>query len=148
MPYLTPDSVDQAATAILPLDGPYDPERIITAARLAGELVRRLNHATIARRAFRYPSELDMTVAGLKSAAYGLGQLLRQLAGELERFQADPRLYADASANDTGVSVARHAVMAMMNAASNADALAEGLDRVTRRTHKLGLHVDDDQDEE
>jgi hypothetical protein len=160
MPLLTPDTAGELADQVLPLDGPYDPEGLITAAALVAELVRRLNHATIARKAFRYPSELDRTLAGIKAAMYGLPQLFGQLATELERFHQDPALYSDRIRErvrvDPALDPAELMSSAHDDAVDNLEAAghranwcADVLRAVTSHTHTLGLDTPDveDQDE-
>lgn len=93
-----PRDVDSYADEILPVDGPHTPEGVLTAAGLIGELVRRLNHATLPDRAERslpYPSTVDRAVGQLRGAFGLLPQLLGQLARRLEAFADEPGLYDD-----------------------------------------------------
>jgi hypothetical protein len=91
------DRVDEAMTA-WPLDGPYDPERTVDAARTIAELVRYLNHATAPWKTgdcLQFPSHLGSVVANLRGALYGLEQLGGQLAHHARRFGERPGLYDD-----------------------------------------------------
>lgn len=86
---------DRIADLLLPLGGPYDPDAVVQAATAVADLVRRLNHATFHASALRYPAHLYQVVGGIRSAAYGLGQTLRQLATQLDRWAMDPRVGHD-----------------------------------------------------
>src|SRR5262245_27636338 len=90
--------LDEIADEILPVDGPHTPDGVRAAAGLIGELVRRLNHATLRERVERslpYPATVDAVVGRLQAAAGGLPQLLIQLAHRLDALAAAPGLYDD-----------------------------------------------------
>lgn len=92
-----PDRVD-VAMAGWPLDGPYDPESTVDAARTIAELVRYLNNATAPWKGpdcLRYPFHLRSVVANLRGALYDMEQLCRQLAARTSGFAEDSRLYDD-----------------------------------------------------
>ena len=82
----------EAADHVLPLDGPYQPDQVVTAARLIGELVRRLNRATVTGHALPSPGDLYGLLGGITEAVAGLGQLLAQLADRADEFAEHPRL--------------------------------------------------------
>jgi len=82
----------EAADRVLPLDGPHQPDQVVTAARLVAELVRRLNRATRPGHALPSPGDLYGLLGGLTEAVAGLDQLLGQLADRADAFAENPRL--------------------------------------------------------
>jgi len=135
---MTGDGLDAGALAdqVLPLDGPYLPEKVVEAARTVGELVRRLNHATWNASALRYPPQLDSTVGALRAAVYGLDQTFTQIATRLDVFGADPRIEHD-DRSDPWVGCAE-APQHLRHAVGELRAVTEVLDRVTAITYHLG----------
>jgi hypothetical protein len=131
-----PPTADELADLVLPLDGPYTPDRVIEAARSVRELVRRLNHATFHAAALRYPPQLHRTVGALKAAVYELEQAFAQLATRLEAFAADPRVEHDSG--DDPWADCGEAAHYLRQAAGELRAVTEPLERVTSRTYHLG----------
>jgi len=131
-----PPQAGQIADLLLPLDGPYTPDRIIETARTIGELVRRLNHATFSRSALRYPPQLYRTVTALHNGVYGLKQTLTQLAASLDAFATDPRVEhddrGDASAAFTDAALQLRAAVAGIGAVTTP------LDAAAQLTSHLG----------
>ncbi|MBX6721717.1 MAG: hypothetical protein IRY92_00555 [Dactylosporangium sp.] len=82
----------EAADHVLPLDGPHQPDQVIAAARLIGELVRRLNRATASGHVLPWPGDLYGVLGGITEAVAGLAQLLDQLADRADAFAEHPRL--------------------------------------------------------
>jgi len=128
---------DAVAHGVLPLDGPYDPDRVCAAAAVVAELVRNLNHATLHRSAFVYPSQVGQVVDSIRGAIGRLDQLFRQVGARLGGFGADPALYADRG-GDGQVELAR-----TRDALSDARAAAGGLEAAlaaaTVALSRLGL---------
>jgi hypothetical protein len=89
---------EAAAESVLPLDGPYDPQRVIFAGDAIAELVRRLNHATQpvnTPQSLPYPSDAASLLAGLSSAAARLQQLIRQVSARVHQWESVPDELAD-----------------------------------------------------
>src|SRR5262245_59526612 len=129
-----PDA-DEVADLLLPLDGPYHPDRVVEAARTLSELVRRLNHATFHTGALRYPPQLYRTVGALRSALYGLDQTFNQLAARLDRFAADPLVAHDGGGDPAAACV--HAAQQLRHAAE-LGAVTAPLEAVSAITSHLG----------
>jgi hypothetical protein len=88
-------SAVQWVAEAFPVDGPHTPERAIEAARVLGELVRYLAHATYPGRAVRYAPDAYAVLGGLASAAHSLTQVCDQLTDRLAALTTDPSLRAD-----------------------------------------------------
>ena len=131
-----PPDADEIADLLLPLDGPYPPDRIIEAARTIGELVRRLNHATFSRSALRYPPQLYRTVSALRSGLYGLEQTFTQLANRLDAFTTDPRVEHDRR-HDPSIACADAAAQ-LRQAAAAIQVVTAPLDAAAQTTSHLG----------
>lgn len=133
---------DEIADEVLPLGGPYSPERVTAAGALMSELVRRLNHATSdGGHSLPYPSTVDRLVGNLNGAVSGLRQLLMQSAGRLEDFAAMPSLYADAEARGrSAADIAKTAASLLRGeAATRAVWTASTIGEAARLTARLGL---------
>ena len=125
-----------------PLHGPYTPARAEVAAGTIAELVRYLNYATGqgSAHALRYASHVYTVVGGLKAAAGGLDQTLRQLATRTAELRTDPTLghcqhrddrqtaQADAAAAGESLAAARRAAAALYDALNTAQALLAWLE--------------------
>jgi hypothetical protein len=139
------DDIDPEVVAdeALPLHN-ADPDRIVVAAGTIAELVRRLNHATFDPTTWRWPSQIDATVASLVAAAAGLQQLLRQLGAGLDRFARDERLYDSAPTvgGRAAASVADNAANHLVDAGVSAATLQLHLSRSHGYTARLGLRQD------
>ena len=131
----TPDP-DEVANLLLPLDGPYHPDRVIEAARTVAELVRRLNHATFHASAMRYPPQLNRTVGALRFAVYGLDQTFNQIARRLDGFANDPCIEHDDRGDPWAGSA--DAAQHLRQAAEDLRAVTVPLDRASAITSHLG----------
>src|SRR5918992_2131628 len=83
---------------VLPYDGPHSADTVEEAASGLPVLVRYLSNATgpwDGETTLRYAPTVDVVLGGLHAAAYGMDQLLSQLADALERHAGDPSLYDD-----------------------------------------------------
>lgn len=69
------------------IDGPHTPESTAAAARQIAELVRYLNHATLADEALPEPADTARVLGELADAAERMRQLLGQIAGRLKRYE-------------------------------------------------------------
>lgn len=76
-----------------PLDGPYDDDHTIAAARLVAELVRYLNHATCHPDSASWAGTVDRVIGALSDAEYGQQQTYSQLAERLTDAATDPLAY-------------------------------------------------------
>ena len=130
-----PPDADQVADLLLPLGGPYHPDRVIEAARTVAELVRRLNHATL-HASLRYPPQLNRAVGSLGSALYGLDQTFNQLARRLDAFAADPRVEHDGGRDPWAESA--EAAQHLRHAADALSAVTAALDSASAITNHLG----------
>jgi hypothetical protein len=84
--------LDGVADQVLRFGEPYDPDCVVAAAVLIGELVRRLNHAS---RTFVHPVTVDTVVHRMCRAIQGMPQLCDQLAASLTAVKDDPALASD-----------------------------------------------------
>ena len=130
---------DRIADLLLPLGGPYTPEAVVQTATTMAELVRRLNHATFGGGALRYPSHLYHVVGGIRSAAYGLEQTLRQLSTHLDRWTIDPRVGHDRNGDPSHTCA--QACEELRRCAANLDAVTTALDTA----HELTSHLNFDR---
>lgn len=92
------NSTERIADSILPLDGPYDQNSMADAGAVIGELVRRLNHATMAHNApdaLPYPQDVARLIDDLATATERLPQLLAQIAYRIGFLALDERLIVD-----------------------------------------------------
>ena len=119
-----------------PRHGPYSPARAKTATSTVSELVRYLNYATGqgSRQALRDAGDVYAVVGGLKAAADGLEQTLRQLGARTVALRDDPTLghcqrredrtaaRAEAAAAGESLAAARQAVVALCDALTAAQA--------------------------
>jgi len=89
---------------VLPYDGPHSADTVEEAARALAALVRYLNNATQGagpghlgngQSTLRYAPTVDAVIGGVKSAAFLLDQLLRQLSESLERLADNETLNDD-----------------------------------------------------
>jgi hypothetical protein len=129
------------------LDGPYDDEHTIAAARLASELVRYLNRATRHAAAASWPGAIDRVIGGLSDAAYGLQQTYSQLATRLTQTTADPAAYLAQPVGEatTPQQAGLAAAANLAQAGRAAAAQSEALSAAQAFTAQLG--VDDPGDE-
>jgi len=92
----TIETLHDHVESALPQYGPYSSEHTQTAASLASELVRYLNHATNDTRdavqALPYPAITSSVIASAKVLTQRLEQLLGQLADREDQHAADPEL--------------------------------------------------------
>lgn len=122
-----------------PYDGPHSRERVIDAAGGVSALVRYLNNATGYPATLRWASTIHYVLGGIEAAAWGLDQLLRQLAAALERQAEDPTLYDDRRRDDVvAAAVARTAADRIGQARKTTQALASQLESVRELTVHLG----------
>ncbi|HEV2779107.1 MAG TPA: hypothetical protein VGX25_06850 [Actinophytocola sp.] len=77
-----------------PYDGPHSSDTVTDAATAVGQLVRYMNNATWNPRLLNGPS-LYRVLSSLNSAAYGLDQLLEQLAEAARTLAGDSTMYDD-----------------------------------------------------
>jgi hypothetical protein len=77
-----------------PYDGPHSSDTVTTAARAMADLVRYMNKATWNPQLLNGPS-LYRVLSSLNSVAWGLDQLLVQLAKVAKTRIADPTMYDD-----------------------------------------------------
>jgi hypothetical protein len=97
---------EAAAESVLPVDGPYGPDRVIAAGDAIAELVRRLNHATQGvhtPQSLPYPADVASLLGGLSTAAARLQQLIRQVAVQVHQWELAP----DGLVDDRGDLVER-----------------------------------------
>lgn len=84
------DAGDVIVSGLIPLDGPDNANTTRAAAGVLGELVRRLNHATLpARDGVPDMPTLVAVYTALESANVGTVQLLGQLLGQLVNWMED-----------------------------------------------------------
>lgn len=79
-----------------PYDGPHSRDTVLEAARAVSGLVRYLNNATqpgTARYTLEWANTIDSVVSNVKSAVYGLDQLLDQLSSAAKAAAEDPTIY-------------------------------------------------------
>lgn len=137
-----PDRVDDIM-AQFPLDGPYDPERTVDAARTIAELVRYLNHATPPWKSadcLEFPSQLGSLLGGLSAGVHNLVQLVDQLRQHADRFGQMPALYDDA-AGDPQETVAEVEV-SLRTAWANLRPAAHALSQAAAAGNRLGIRTD------
>ncbi len=109
--------------ATWPLDGPYTPESLISAAHAIAELYRYLTHATIGGAERTVPNVPDVYPAfgALTAAAYSNQQALQQLAARLDHFvEFDPHIRHDGGDDAKG----NRAAMALIDATEHLEAAA------------------------
>jgi hypothetical protein len=87
------DIPDVVVAEYFALDGPYEDERTVAAARTIAELVRYMNRATRSRSGAEQPSTVDSVIGALAEAEHGKVQLYRQLAGLLHEASTDQDAY-------------------------------------------------------
>ena len=133
-----PPTAEDIADLLVPLDGPYEPDRVLEAARTISELVRRLNHATYHAGALRYPPTAYRTISALGSAVHGLQQTLRQLAARMDAFAADPRVYHD-DRGDPSVTCTETAVH-LRHASAALAVVADPMSAAGQAASHLGYH--------
>lgn len=139
------DEIPDAETVVgqyWPRYGPYSMERTRAAGSVISELVRYLNYATGqgARDAVPYAVVAGDLLGGVKGAAGGLDQMLRQLADRCETFAADPALYDHTNRNDHAAAAARarSAIDALSDAMRAADLLYAALNSAQNHLSYLG----------
>ncbi len=136
---MTEDRVDEAM-ALWPLDGPYDPERTVDAARTIAELVRYLNHATGPWKSgdcLEFPAQLGSTIGALSAATYSMRQLAEQLGHHADRFGQMGALYDDRG-GDPAETVAE-AMVGLRNARTHLAAVAAAFDHAQTAANRLGI---------
>ena len=79
-------------TVTLNASGPADPEHLLEVMEAFAECVRVANHLARHHEALEYPSEADMLIGYLATAASRLPQLLGQVSGWYEQEQAAGRI--------------------------------------------------------
>jgi len=126
----------QVADLLVPLRGPYDPDRVVEAAWTVGELVRRINHATIGDAILLDPHQVNRTVTGLREALYGLEQTFDQIGDRLDALATDPRV--EAHPRHDSSTVCRTAAGEVRQAAANLHAVVAPLARAGNLTGPLG----------
>lgn len=112
----------------------------------AHEAIRALNHRTLhagEARGYRWPADVDATVAGLAQAVYALPQALGQAAAWLQRKGRRGLIRADFTG--TGMDLPQ-ALAGLAAAADIAAQLAAVLDDVHQHTAHL-TGIDDDLEE-
>ena len=134
---------------VLPYDGPHSADTVEEAASGLRALVRYLNSATQGagpghvgngQTTLRRAPTVDAVIGGVKSAAYLLDQLLRQLAESLERLADDETLYNDVARDDpaSAARVAWSATTVLRRARERSDELAGMLEDAQSLTTHLG----------
>jgi hypothetical protein len=128
---------------VLPYDGPHSAATVEEAANGLPALVRYLNNATGPwnGETLRYAPTVDAILAGLHAAAYGLDQLLSQLAAALTTQAADPALYDDRR-DRPGADVALGAAGRILAARDAGMAFAEAVTDVRELSAHLGHDLD------
>jgi len=129
---------------VSPYDGPHSADTIREAASGLPVLVRYLNHATgpwNCETTLRHAPTIDVILGGLHAAAYGLDQLLSQLADALTRHAADPSLYDDRRDRPAD-AVALEASDRLLAVRDAAMAFADAVTDVRELTVHLGHDVD------
>jgi hypothetical protein len=103
----------------------------------AAELVRALNHATLApgRDGWEYPGDAYDVIGGLDQTAGGMSQALEQVWTLLSGLVADGHVRSDRGTPDEDLSAAR---AALDDARAAADQLAAALGRAHSATNPLG----------
>ena len=129
---------------VLPYDGPHSADTVRDAANGLSALVRYLNNATgpgTGKTTVRLAPTVDSILGGLHGVAFGLDQLLSQLADALIRQSADPSLYDDRRDRDGAAAAvdASERVLAVRDAAID---LADAITEVRRLTVHLGHDLD------
>jgi hypothetical protein len=141
-------NADQIADGILPLDGPYDPEAMALTGQLLGELVRRLNHATLWHNideSLPYPDGVDTQVAGLAGATAAMGQLLGQLAYRLGSITNDERLQVDGRGTRLSpLEVTANATQYLTDASASLAQAHAALAKAQNSTSRLAWNDPDD----
>ena len=129
-----PDQPETLVGQYWPRHGPYSPARAEAATSTVSELVRYLNYATGqgSRQALRDAGDVYAVVGGLKAAAGGLEQTLRQLGARTVALRDDPtlghcrrrgdRAAARTEAAGESLAAARQAVVALYDALDAAQA--------------------------
>jgi hypothetical protein len=120
------------------MDGPHSPELTRKAAAQIAHLARYLNYATLGDvPGLEFPSDLDLTIGSLASAAGLLPQFLGQCAPWLEALGRSGRLYDDHGHDPlvTAVTAAGH----LGHAAHLAGELAEALRAARNEIARLGV---------
>jgi len=129
---------------VLPYDGPHSADTVEETASGLSALVRYLNNATgpwNAETTLRYAPTIDAVLGGLHAAAYGLDQLLSQLAEALNRHAGDPSLYDDRRDRPAD-AVATEAAARLLAVRDAAMAFADALTDVRELTVHLGHDLD------
>jgi hypothetical protein len=138
---MTEDRVDRVMVE-WPLDGPYDPDRTVDAARAIAELVRYLNHATPPWKSdacLKFPSQLGSTIGALAGALHSLPQLLDQLGRHAGRFGNMPNLYDDQGRDPRDTITDLRA--ALLTARAYVGDAAQALVRANNAAQRLGLRT-------
>lgn len=78
-----------------PYDGPHSDDTVSDAAQALPALVRYLNNATQYPATMAWAATTYRTASGVASTIHLMDQLLRQLAGAMDRQVDDPTLYDD-----------------------------------------------------
>jgi hypothetical protein len=129
-----------AVDDILPTNGPYTPDQIHAAAAAIAEIVRRLNHATLAHHVpdtLPTPGDLDIVLTSIAALTARLPQLIGQLADTLNRYNTARLDVDNLGPATTGPDAARHAVFILTDAAQTANALADLLADARQYTSRL-----------
>ena len=121
-----------------PYDGPYSDEHTSTAATMIQRLGRYLNNATQKRDGLPYVAVVAQLLAELHATVVGYEQLLRQLAGFLDReAETDSGLYDDRY-DRPGSDTAHRAADALRAAIPTAGELAIDLGLAAQPASHLG----------
>jgi hypothetical protein len=135
----TRNRLDELA-GIWHVDGPHSTESVIDASAGINELVPYLNHATQDRRHYEYMSHAGQVVGNLSSAAYGLDQVLEQMASAVTGHIVTEALYDDAAPNDPAAGKVKGelALSQITEARQAARQLAARLQALSSTTSDIG----------
>ena len=114
-------------------------------ARTAGNEIRTLNHRTLQRSAFTYPSEIQDTVTGLAAVLLGLPQSLDQIYHGIDGVNAAQRLYTYDNSNVEDVLDGAKAEL--LEAVGHIREASQALQQVVNRLAYVGAIVPADEEE-
>jgi hypothetical protein len=140
----TRDRLDELA-GIWHVDGPHGTESVIDASAGISELVRYLNHATRDRRHYEYLSHVGQTVGTLAGAAYGLDQVLNQMANAVTAHVTSGALYDDAARDDpfAGMVKGERALTQLAEARKASRQRAVRLQQLSSTANGIGHRTED-----
>jgi hypothetical protein len=139
---------EEFASSNWPIDGPYDPIRLLNAWNVIAELIRYSNHASYSKNALASAPETSNITGAYQESMHKLPQFTKALAAWAERLATDPTLRHDRRrGKNDGSQAASAAALNASNLLNQATMVARSLAELVGAAHQEISHLYHEQGE-